>query len=86
MSKRCGEFPRRSQDSYDTPAAAAAPLLALLARRTRFIEPCVGNGCLVGHLKRAGHILLGAYSLPHDARTMLYDEVAPGVLFITNPP
>ncbi len=52
---------------------------------TRFIEPCVGQGVLAGHLKRAGHVLIGAYDLPHDAGTKRYN-VKDADCFITNPP
>jgi hypothetical protein len=47
MGKR-SEFPRLPQDSYDTPAAAVAPLLEHLVSGALFIEPCAGSGCLVG--------------------------------------
>jgi hypothetical protein len=52
---------------------------------TRFIEPCCGHGWLVGHLKRAGHVLVGAFALPHDARVKRY-PIEDGVVFVTNPP
>ena len=78
MGKR-SDFPRLPQDSYDTPASAVAPLLEHLAPQTQFIEPCVGNGSLVEHLKRAGHVLVGAYDLPDDARTTHYAEAKPAL-------
>ena len=59
MGKR-SNFPRFPQDSYNTPAAVIGPLLPHLAPGTRFIEPCAGKGYLIGHLKRAGHVLIGA--------------------------
>jgi hypothetical protein len=87
MGKRsAGQFERLLQDQYATPLAGVAPLLPYLDPETRFIEPCVGEGFLVGHLKRAGHVLLSAYDLPHDARTKHYPEVNDGEIFITNPP
>jgi hypothetical protein len=59
------------------------PLLPWLTLETRFCEPCVREGS--GHLKRAGHILVGAYDLPTDARIHHYD--LDGVdCFVTNPP
>jgi hypothetical protein len=93
MGKR-SDFPRLPQDSYDTPESAVAPLLDHLGRSIRFIEPCVGNGYLIGHLKRAGHVCVGAYDLPDDARTMRYVDAQVSlsdlpfeeVTFITNPP
>jgi hypothetical protein len=69
MSKRAHRFPERLQGKYDTPAKAAAPLLPHLKPGARFIEPCVGKGYLVGHLKGAGHILVAASDLPTDACT-----------------
>ena len=85
MGKR-SDFPRLPRDCYDTPVAAAAPLLSHLAPGARFIEPCAGAGYLVGHLKRAGHILVGAYDLSNDARSARYAGVSDGVVFVTNPP
>jgi hypothetical protein len=85
MGKR-SNFERRPQDSYDTPAEAAAPLAPHLKPSTRFVEPCAGNGYLIGHLKRAGHVLIGAYDLPHDARVKRYVGIEDGVVFVTNPP
>ena len=86
MEKR-SSFERRPQDTYPTPAAALEPLLPYLRPETHFIEPCAGDGYLVGHLKRAGHVLVGAYGLPHDARMKSYPEAEDdGVVFVTNPP
>lgn len=85
MGKR-SEFPRIPSDAYSTPGKAVAPLLGYLSPRTQFIEPCVGAGHLVGHLEAAGHVCVGAYDLPIDARTSRYAEVERGVVFITNPP
>ena len=80
MGKR-SSFERRPQDTYPTPVAAVEPLLPYLRPETHFIEPCAGDGYLVGHLKRAGHILFGAYDLPDDACTKRYretDDRSPG--------
>jgi hypothetical protein len=84
MGKR-SLFPRIPQDAYPTPAEAVAPLLGHLAARTRYIEPCAGEGRLIEHLERAGHVLVGAYDLPDDARVKRY-EVSGADAFITNPP
>ncbi len=85
MGKR-SEFPRFPQDRYSTPDTGVATLLPHLSPATRFIEPCAGEGFLVGHLKRAGHICVGAFDLDgHDARTSRYD-VEDVDRFITNPP
>ena len=86
MSKRRPGYGHRERDNYPTPWAAVLPLLSHLKPSTRFIEPCAGEGWLVGHLKRAGHICAGAFDLPgHDARTTRYDLKAVDA-FITNPP
>ncbi len=85
MGKR-SLFSRIPQDAYPTPAEAAAPLLEQLAPRTHFVEPCCGEGFLVEHLKSAGHVCVGAFDLPPDARVKRYDEAKPGIFFITNPP
>lgn len=84
MGKR-SDFKRIERDLYNTPAAAVRPLLPWLKPKTRFVEPCIGNGCLAEHLKRAGHILVGAYDLPDDARSKQYGIEA-GTVFISNPP
>ena len=84
MGKR-SLFPRVPQDAYATPAEAVTPLLRHLAARTRYIEPCAGEGRLIEHLERAGHVLVGAYDLPDDARMKRY-EVSGADAFITNPP
>jgi len=54
LGKR-SDFPRREKDWYATPYSAVLPLLPHLAPRTRFAEPCVGDGALVRHLERHGH-------------------------------
>jgi hypothetical protein len=84
MGKR-SQFPRIERDNYETPAPAVEPLLPHLKSATRFVEPCCGAGILAGHLKRAGHVLVGAFDLPVDATSNFYD-IPPGVVFITNPP
>jgi hypothetical protein len=68
MGKRSA-FPRIERDAYNTPAVAATPLLDCLKPRTPFLEPCCGCGFLAWHLERAGHVCVGAFDLPHDART-----------------
>ena len=85
MGKR-SDFLRLRQDSYDTPAEAVTPLLEHLEPCTRFIEPCAGRERLIEHLERYGHVCVGRYDLPDDARTKLYDGIVAGVLFVTNPP
>ena len=78
-------FPRIPQDAYSTPAPAVMPLLERLAPNLRFIEPCCGEGRLIDHLESGGHVCVGRYDLPDDARTKHYD-VNDADCFITNPP
>ena len=84
MGKR-SSFKRLERDAYNTPLEAVAPLLPLLAAGTRFIEPCIGAGCLARHLTEAGHVLVGGYDLPDDARSTRY-SISAGAIFLTNPP
>jgi hypothetical protein len=65
----------------DTPFEALAPLCK---PRTRFVERCLGNGCLVEHLARPGHACDSQY-VPNDARFARYD-IPEGAVFSTNPP
>ena len=85
LGKR-SNFDRLPQDGYATPAAGAEPLYAHLSPRTRFVEPCAGEGRLVEHLSTAGHACIGRYDLPDDARVKHYAEAAAGTVVITNPP
>jgi hypothetical protein len=93
MGKR-SSFERIPRDFYPTPKSAVLPLLPHLAPRTRYVEPCAGNGALITHLASAGHECAGAYDiepqpipgflcLQKDAG--IYDYPA-GLPFITNPP
>jgi hypothetical protein len=47
-------FARRERDFYPTPAEAVVPLLPHLSPRTRFSEPCAGDGALIDHLTARG--------------------------------
>jgi hypothetical protein len=86
MGKR-SNFERTPGDLYNTPAAAVQPLLRWLRPHTRFIEPCYGKGALRRALEAAGHRYVGGFDLPDDARSLSYRAyLAPGVIFITNPP
>lgn len=90
MGKR-SDFDRRKNDAYDTPAGAVFPLLRHLPPRSRFIEPCAGNGQLVDELQRAGHTCVGAFDIeprrkdiaPNDARGIANVKAD---FYITNPP
>ena len=85
MGKR-SNFRRLERDAYNTPVEAVAPLLERLTPGTQFIEPCAGAGRLIEHLEHAGHICVGRYDLPDDAREMRYSELEDGTIFVTNPP
>lgn len=90
MGKR-SNFPRRSQDAYDTPYEAVIPLLPFLPLRARYIEPCAGNASLISHLARHGHTCEYAYDVAPRAhgiekRDIIFDRIDHGSLFITNPP
>lgn len=90
MGKR-SSFERRPQDAYDTPCEAVPPLLPYLKERTRFCEPRAGNGALVDHLTKHGHICARARDIAprrsdieqKDALTTLTGNIDE---FITNPP
>lgn len=90
MGKR-SSFERVERDFYPTPAEAVVPLLPHIAPRTRFCEPCAGDGALVGHLTAAGHVCASAWDIEprgpsidrHDALNRLIGNID---CFITNPP
>ncbi len=70
-----------------------APLLPFLAAGTEFVEPCAGDGVLVDHLRAAGHRCVLASDVdPKRADVKKIDALkeswllAPGRVFITNPP
>lgn len=62
MGKR-SDFVRRERDTYFTPEAAVLPLLPHLDPGTRFVEPCAGDGRLVRHLEKHGHVCVGAFDV-----------------------
>jgi hypothetical protein len=78
-------FPRRERDNYPTPLSAVLPLLECLPPQTKFYEPCRGENDLVGHLTKAGHLLVGSSDEELDARTTQY-RIPEDSVFITNPP
>lgn len=91
MSKRAPQFERRERDFYPTPESAVLPLLPHLRTATRFCEPCAGDGALVDHLTKAGHVCARARDIEprradidrKDALTTLTGNID---CFITNPP
>jgi hypothetical protein len=82
---RRSDFARLPQDAYQTPSEAVGPLLPHLRPRTKFIEPCRGEGKLIAHLTAAGHACVASYDLPDDARSKRYD-IPCGAIFLTNCP
>lgn len=88
MGKR-SSFVRRPQDAYDTPYKAVLPLLPHL-EPCGFVEPCAGNGLLIGHLERHGFQCVSAFDThPRDGRVHLGDATRLNRTehtFITNPP
>jgi hypothetical protein len=60
-------------------------LFSYLPPRTKFIEPCAGEGKLVAHLTSVGHECVSSFDLPTDARSHRYDIPA-GAIAVTNPP
>jgi hypothetical protein len=90
MGKR-SNFERRERDFYPTPEAAVLPLLPHLDAGTRFCEPCAGDGTLVDHLTKHGHVCARARDIEprrididrKDALTTLTGNID---CFITNPP
>jgi len=90
MGKR-SDFERVERDFYPTPRSAVLPLLPHLSPRTRFVEPCAGNGALIDHLTAAGHLCARAWDIEPqrddidqcDAQTRVVGNID---CFITNPP
>jgi hypothetical protein len=90
MGKR-SSFERRPRDFYPTPREAVLPLLPHLKPRTRYCEPCAGDGALIDHLAAFGHVCARARDIEprrddidcKDALTTLTGNID---CFITNPP
>lgn len=98
MTKRTPGLERRKHDKWHTPLAPATLLFPHLRPRTRFIEPCAGNGALVSSLQRGGFVCYYACDIhpekpsrypdidKRDALSLRAREIPDGVVFITNPP
>tara|TARA_R100000808_G_scaffold3998_1_gene13503 strand:- start:917 stop:1462 length:546 start_codon:yes stop_codon:yes gene_type:complete len=99
MTKRAYQkFERNKRDFYRTPYKAVAPLLPFLKPNTRFHEPCAGDGTLIKHLEKSGHICTCAGDITPvandnpfaDCGIQLQDALnlkkCNGEMFITNPP
>lgn len=93
MGKR-SNYERRPLDFYATPLAAIQPLLPHLAPRTRFCEPCAGDGTLIRHLEGNGHQCVSAFDVAPrssgircaDASFMQFEDLGEAEVIITNPP
>lgn len=77
-----------------TPYEAVEPLLPHLLPATRFCEPCAGNGVLIEHLCKNGHVCTASYDIepqvPWITKANALD-LKPADLFgasviVTNPP
>jgi len=82
-------FERRERDFYPTPYEAVVPLLPYLSPRTKFTEPCAGNGALVDHLELAGHSCVWRSDVEpqrSDIARLDARHFTPGTDVITNPP
>lgn len=94
MTKRNSSFERAPRDFYPTPEAAVTPLLSFLNPNTVFIEPCAGDGSLVSHLNKHGHICSYACDIEPQApyidkqNSLEIDRsyLVGGDYIITNPP
>jgi hypothetical protein len=93
MGKRSPGFERVERDYYPTPYEAVLPLLPHLAPRTRFIEPCAGDGRLLRHLECHGHVCVDAFDIEPQCETVdkadaltVEIDARPGKVCITNMP
>ena len=90
MGKR-SSFERVPRDFYRTPYKPVIPLLPHLDPATRYSEPCAGDGALVDHLNRHGHICVWASDIqpqsPSVTRADAFEVMAADEdCFITNCP
>ncbi len=85
MGKR-SNFERVERDFYPTPYAAVVPLLPHLSPETWFHEPCVGDGDLVMHLERNGHVCAQRGDISTGQDALKIHDTQQGDMFITNPP
>ena len=90
MGKR-SNFERNPRDYYRTPYEAVIPLLPHLPDGTKFNEPCAGDGTLIGHLTKHGHVCtcasdvvpMSPWVAPFNAFGL---KGCDADMFITNPP
>lgn len=92
MGKR-SDFRRRPQDAYFTPRAAFEPLVSHLPQCFTFVEPCAGDGRLIGFVQEArprAECLLAMDIEPASSKVKPGDALVEPLpvcdLIITNPP
>jgi hypothetical protein len=92
MGKR-SDFERKPRDWYPTPEAGVLPLLPHLAPNTSFIEPCAGDGALIGWLEKHGHKCVDAIDIEpladgiEQANALECEwDARDGLIVLTNPP
>lgn len=91
---RRSDFDRLPRDKYFTPYEAVIPLLPHLAPKTRFTEPCAGDGRLIDHLEKHGHVCVDAFDIEPDREDIACADALvtsigcphPDEVVITNPP
>lgn len=93
MGKR-SNYEKKELAFYPTPMKPVIPLLSHLWPRTKFCEPCAGEGHLIRHLESHGHKCVSAFDVQprhesiyqQDASFMSNDDMRDAELIITNPP
>ncbi len=91
MGKR-SDKERVPKDQYFTPRAAVTPLERFLPPSFTYVEPCAGNGALIGHLAEIGGFCMWAGDIEpkapgiHTCDLKEFPNVAIADFIITNPP
>lgn len=92
MGKR-SNFERNPRDYYPTPYDALLPLLGHLPKKSKFVEPCAGDGRLVRYLEKHEHKCVYACDIEPQAEgidkqdVLFFDFTLPECDYIiTNPP
>jgi hypothetical protein len=89
MGKR-SDFARVERDFYPTPREAVLPLVPHLWTHEKYVEPCAGDGSLIGWLNTFGFQCRYASDIePRADGIQLRDALGGGWmnhLYITNPP
>jgi len=91
------DMPRIERDYYPSPESVVLPLLPHLDPGTHFIEPCAGDGRLVRHLQKYGHVCVDAFDIEPQDPSVDQDDALAAVFVavrgepipdcvITNPP